>query len=156
MHPTPTFREATRDDLPQIVGLLADDALGAARESPGEVLPEYYLRAFEAIADDPRNTVIVAELDGVVVGTLQLTYIPSLTHRGGERAQIEGVRVAADQRGHGIGQAMITWAVEQARVRGCRMIQLTTDRRRPEAIRFYQKLGFRPSHTGMKYHLNEP
>ncbi|GAA4131339.1 GNAT family N-acetyltransferase [Actinomadura keratinilytica] len=155
MRPSPTFREATRDDLPQIVALLADDGLGATSETPGEALPEYYVRAFEAIADDPRNAVIVAEVDGEIVGTLQLTYIPSLTCLGGERAQIEGVRVATDQRGHGIGQAMITWAVEQARARGCRMVQLTTDRRRPEAIRFYQKLGFRPSHTGMKYHLNE-
>ncbi|GLW64407.1 GNAT family acetyltransferase [Actinomadura rubrobrunea] len=156
MRQSPTFRRATRDDLPQIVRLLADDPLGASRESPGEVIPECYLRAFEAICADPRNELVVAELDGAVVGTLQLTFIPGLTYRGGERAQIEGVRVSADQRGRGIGQAMITWAVEQARARGCRLVQLTTDRRRPEAIRFYQKLGFQPSHTGMKYHLPGP
>ncbi|MBA8950067.1 GNAT superfamily N-acetyltransferase [Actinomadura namibiensis] len=148
-----TFREATRDDIPAIVRLLADDPLGATRETPGEVIPEAYFVAFAAIESDPRNTVVVAELDGEIAGTFQLTYIPGLTYTGGERAQIEGVRVAAEHRGRGIGQLMIEWAIEQARARGCRVVQLTTDRQRPESIRFYQKIGFRPSHMGMKYHL---
>jgi GNAT superfamily N-acetyltransferase len=149
-----TFREATVDDLPQIVRLLADDPLGATRETPaGDEIPEAYFTAFDAITKDPNNTVVVAEVAGRVAGTLQLTFIPGLTYTGGERAQIEGVRVAAEQRGAGLGQQMITWAIERARERGCRVVQLTTDRQRPDAIRFYQKIGFRPSHMGMKYHL---
>ncbi|MFF5262169.1 GNAT family N-acetyltransferase [Actinomadura viridis] len=149
------FREATRADLPDIVRLLADDPLGATRESPGAVIPEAYFTAFDAIAKDPNNSVVVAEIDGTVAGTLQLTYIPGLTYTGGERAQIEGVRVASEQRGHGLGQALIGWAIDQARARGCRVVQLTTDRQRPASIRFYQKMGFRPSHMGMKYHLKD-
>ncbi|MBW8482038.1 GNAT family N-acetyltransferase [Actinomadura parmotrematis] len=150
-----TFREATRDDLPEIVRLLADDPLGATRETPGEVIPDAYFAAFAAIERDPNNAVVVAEVDGRLAGTLQLTYIPGLTYTGGERAQIEGVRVASEQRGRGIGQIMITWAIDQARTRGCRVVQLTTDRQRPDSIRFYQKIGFRPSHMGMKYHLKD-
>jgi GNAT superfamily N-acetyltransferase len=148
-----TFREATADDLAEIVRLLADDPLGATRETPGEEIPEAYFTAFAAIEKDPNNAVIVAELGGRIAGTLQLTFIPGLTYTGGERAQIEGVRVAAEARGHGVGQAIIGWAIEQARARGCRVVQLTTDRQRPDAIRFYQKMGFRPSHMGMKYPL---
>lgn len=150
-----TFREAKRDDVPAIVRLLADDPLGSARESPGDQLPGAYWAAFEAIEGDPNNSLIVAEIDGRIAGSLQLTYIPSLTYTGGERAQIEGVRVAAERRGHGVGQALIGWAIEQARARGCRVVQLTADRQRPDAIRFYQRIGFRPSHMGMKYHLKE-
>lgn len=148
-----TFREATATDLPQIVRLLADDPLGATRETLAEEIPEAYVSAFAAIEKDPNNHLIVADVAGTVAGTLQLTYIPGLTYTGGERAQIEGVRIAADERGRGLGQAMITWAIDQARARGCRVVQLTTDRQRPDAIRFYQKIGFRPSHMGMKYHL---
>jgi GNAT superfamily N-acetyltransferase len=150
-----TFREATRADLPAIVRLLADDPLGQTRESPGEVIPEAYFAAFDAIDKDPNNSVVVAEIDGAIAGTLQLTYIPGLTYTGGERAQIEGVRVAAEHRGHGVGQLLIGWAIDQARARGCRVVQLTTDRQRPDSIRFYQKIGFRPSHMGMKYHLKD-
>ncbi|MGH8881538.1 MAG: GNAT family N-acetyltransferase [Stackebrandtia sp.] len=155
-----TFREAAPSDLPGIVRILADDPLGATREDTGgqsgaETVPAAYTAAFAAIETDPNNAVIVAEVGGVLAGTLQLTYIPGLTYTGGERAQIEGVRVTAEQRGRGIGQAMIGWAIEQARARGCRLVQLTTDRQRPDTIRFYQKIGFRPSHMGMKYHLTE-
>ncbi|MEU8124414.1 GNAT family N-acetyltransferase [Spirillospora sp. NPDC049024] len=148
-----TFREATVDDLPEIVRLLADDPLGSTRETLGEKIPEAYFRAFAAIEKDPNNSLVIAEVAGAVAGTLQLTFIPGLTYTGSERAQIEGVRVAAEQRGSGIGQLMINWAIDQARARGCRVVQLTTDRQRPDAIRFYQKIGFRPSHMGMKYHL---
>ncbi|TYB49972.1 GNAT family N-acetyltransferase [Actinomadura chibensis] len=150
-----TFREATVADLPGIVRLLADDPLGSTRETPGDTIPEEYFTAFAAIQNDPNNTVLVAEVAGEVAGTLQLTFIPGLTYTGGERAQIEGVRVAASQRGTGIGQDMINFAIDRARARGCRLVQLTTDRQRPAAIRFYQKLGFRPSHMGMKYHLTD-
>ncbi|MEU5876106.1 GNAT family N-acetyltransferase [Spirillospora sp. NPDC047279] len=150
-----TFRAATRDDVPEIVRLLADDPLGVTRETPGELVPDAYWKAFEAIESDPNNTLVVAVIDGGIAGTMQLTYIPGMTYTGGERAQIEGVRVAADHRGGGVGQAMIGWAIEQARDRGCRVVQLTTDRQRPESIRFYQKIGFRPSHQGMKYHLKD-
>lgn len=148
-----TFREATAADLPEIVRLLADDPLGATRETLAEEIPEAYVTAFAAIEKDPNNHLIVADVAGTVAGTLQLTYIPGLTYTGGERAQIEGVRIAADERGRGLGQTMLTWAIDQARARGCRVVQLTTDRQRPDAIRFYQKIGFRPSHMGMKYHL---
>ncbi|GAA2620733.1 GNAT family N-acetyltransferase [Actinomadura fulvescens] len=150
-----TFRAATRDDVPEIVRLLADDPLGATREAPGEQIPDAYWKAFDAIEHDPNNTLVVAVIDGTIAGTMQLTYIPGLTYTGGERAQIEGVRVASEQRGHGVGQAMIGWAIDQARARGCRVVQLTTDRQRPDSIRFYQKIGFRPSHMGMKYHLRD-
>lgn len=150
-----TFREATAADLPQIVRLLADDPLGSTRETPGEEIPEAYFTAFAAIEKDPNNAVIVAEVAGDLAGCLQLTYIPGLTYTGSERAQIEGVRIAAEQRGRGVGQLMINWAIDQARARGCRVVQLTTDRQRPDAIRFYQKIGFRPSHMGMKYHLTD-
>lgn len=156
-----TFRAATVDDLPEIVRLLADDPLGAARETPAagpsgagaDPVPAPYAAAFAAIEKDPNNLLVVAEAGGRVAGTMQITYIPGLTYTGGERAQIEGVRIAAEQRGRGIGQAMIGWAIEQARFRGCRLVQLTTDRQRPDAVRFYQKMGFRPSHMGMKFHL---
>lgn len=147
------FREAERDDVAEIVRLLADDPLGSTRESPGHELPDAYWTAYEAIERHPDNALIVAEIDGKIAGTLQLTYIPGLTYTGSERAQIEGVRVAAEHRGHGVGQALISWAIDQARARGCRVVQLTTDRQRPDAVRFYQKLGFRPSHMGLKYHL---
>jgi GNAT superfamily N-acetyltransferase len=150
-----TFRVAVRDDVPTIVHLLADDPLGSTRESPGADLPQAYWTAFDAIERDPNNALIVAEVDGAIAGSLQLTFIPSLTYIGGERAQIEGVRVAAEHRGRGVGQALITWAIDQARERGCRVVQLTTDRQRPDAIRFYQNIGFRPSHMGMKYPLIE-
>lgn len=153
--PQAYFREAKRDDVPAIVELLADDPLGSTRETPGPELPEAYWAAYEAISRDPNNILVVAEVDGKIAATLQLTFIPGLTYTGAERAQIEGVRVAADVRGRGVGQALIGWAVERARERGCRVVQLTTDRQRPAAIRFYQKIGFRPSHMGMKYHLSE-
>jgi GNAT superfamily N-acetyltransferase len=142
--------------VPAIVRLLASDPLGAARETTGTGdLPEAYWQAFDAIDADPRQLLVVADLGGRVVGTLQLTFIPSLTYRGGERAQIEAVRIDAGSRNRGLGRAMVGWAIEQARARGCRLVQLTTDQRRPEALRFYESLGFRATHTGMKLPLPE-
>jgi len=144
------FRPARRADVPAIVALLADDPIGAGRETVAEEVDAAYWRAFDAIDADPRNTLIVADLAGAVVATMQLTFVPSLTRRGGERAEIEGVRVAAAQRGAGLGRRMITWAVDEARARGCALVQLTTDKRRVDAHRFYESLGFTASHEGMK------
>ncbi|HEX6678854.1 MAG TPA: GNAT family N-acetyltransferase [Actinomycetes bacterium] len=150
------FRRARRQDVPAIVRLLASDPLGATREAsgPGE-LPGAYWRAFEAVDADPHQFLVVAELDGRAVGTLQLTFIPSLTYRGGERAQIEAVRVDAGSRDRGLGRAMVGWAIERARARGCRLVQVATDQRRPDALRFYQSLGFRATHAGMKLPLSD-
>jgi GNAT superfamily N-acetyltransferase len=148
-----TFRDARRSDVPVIVGLLADDTLGSTREAMFDPLPSSYTSAFEDIERDPRNELVVAEDAGTVVGVLQVTYIPGLTYQGGERAQIEGVRVAASHRGRGVGREMIERAIERARIRGCRLVQLTTDKRRPDAHRFYESLGFVASHEGMKLRL---
>lgn len=145
-----SFRSARSSDLEAIIVLLADDALGARRERPAEPLTETYRRAFEAIAADPNNELIVAEDDGAVVAVLQLTFIPGLTRRGGWRAQIEGVRVASTHRSTGLGSRLVEHAVARARSRRCILVQLTTDKSRPGAIRFYKRLGFTASHEGMK------
>lgn len=145
------FRRATRDDVPELVRLLADDPLGAQRESATSPLPASYYASFEAIDRDPNNELIVVETpDGEVAGMLQITFIPYLTYRGGWRALIEGVRVAAPLRSRGVGRRLFEWAIERARGRGCHMVQLTSDKARPDAIRFYESLGFVASHAGMK------
>jgi len=146
-------RDAEERDLPAVVALYADDELGATREQATDPLPVEYRRAFAAITDDPRHRLVLVEQDGRVVATLQLSFLPHLVRRGGERAQIEAVRVAADQRGNGLGRQLIGWAVDQARERGCVLVQLTTDATRPDAHRFYESLGFRASHVGMKLTL---
>lgn len=153
--PTLGFRSATAADLPTIVRLLADDPLGKTRENYIIPLPAGYEKAFQAISSDPNNDLIVAELEGSVVGVLQLTFVPSLTYQGSWRAMIEGVRVDPSVRSGGIGRQLISWAIDQARERGCRLVQLTTDKARPDAIRFYQSLGFVASHEGMKLKLGE-
>ncbi|SNT32143.1 Acetyltransferase (GNAT) family protein [Asanoa hainanensis] len=147
------FRSALRADVPAIVGLLADDPIGSGREVVTEEVDAAYWQAFDALDGDPRNTVVVAVLDGLVVGTMQLVLIPSLTRRGGLRMEIEGVRVAAGHRGAGLGRQMIAWAVGEARAAGCALVQLTTDKRRAEARRFYESLGFSATHEGMKLSL---
>lgn len=149
----PVIRSAQLEDLPAIVALLADDPLGRQREQVADPLPDAYRRAFAAIDQDPRNLLVVAEDAGRIVGILQLTFIPSLTRLGTERAQIEGVRTAADRRGHGIGRELIEWAVQSARAQDCGLVQLTTDKQRLDALRFYEFLGFTASHLGMKLHL---
>ncbi|GIH72757.1 GNAT family N-acetyltransferase [Sphaerimonospora thailandensis] len=150
-----SFRTARRGDIPVIVALIADDPISAAREkatgSGGE--PDYE-SAFEAIDADPRNELIVVESDGQVVGTMQLTYIPSLSRRAAERALVEAVRVAAPYRNRGIGRAMMEWAVERARERGCALVQLTSDKARVDARRFYSSFGFAASHEGFKLLLS--
>lgn len=149
----PTIRAANRADLPAIVRLLADDVLGGKRERYADPLPPAYAEAFEAIARQDGNEVLVAVRDGAVVGCLQLTLIASLSHTGMLRAQIEGVRVAAASRGQRIGEQMIEHAIAIARGRGAGLVQLTTDRTRADAQRFYERLGFVPSHVGMKLKL---
>lgn len=133
--------------------MLADDPLGARREVVSDPLGVGYMEALAAIAADPNNELVLAVLDDVPVGMLQVTFIPCLTYQGGWRALVEGVRVASGARSHGIGAALLEWAIERARSRGCVMVQLTTDRARPDALRFYERLGFVASHHGMKLHL---
>ena len=144
------IRDARRADVPAIVAMLADDVLGAAREGD---LHDAYWAAFERVAADPGNRIIVAELDWRVAATLQLTLIPGLSRHGMLRAQVEAVRVAASERGHGVGQALIGWAINEARAAGCGLVQLTSDKRRPDAIRFYESLGFATTHEGLKLSL---
>jgi ribosomal protein S18 acetylase RimI-like enzyme len=151
--PALSFREATRDDVPRIVQMLADDVLGRSRERYETPLPEAYYDAFDAIARVPNNELIVAVFDGGVAGVLQLTFIPYLTHQGGWRAVIEGVRIASERRGQGIGRELIRRAVERAAARRCRLVQLTTDKTRRDAVRFYESLGFEATHEGMKLRL---
>lgn len=147
------FRAARRGDVEAIVRLLADDEIGAGREQVGEEVPTFYYDAFSVIAADANNELLVAEAGGRVVGVLQLTFIPNLTYRGGWRAQIEGVRVAADRRGLGLGAALLRHAISRAEERGCILVQLTTDKRRADARRFYERLGFQSTHEGMKLFL---
>ena len=153
MEPKLTFRIATEDDLNDIVSLLSDDPLGALRESRTAGVSENYRRAFDLIRQDAHQELTVAEIAGVVVGTFQLTFIPYLTHQGGLRAQIEAVRVASAYRGSGIGTKMIQYAINRAKARGCSMVQLTTDKQRSAAIRFYEALGFKATHEGLKLSL---
>jgi GNAT superfamily N-acetyltransferase len=148
-----SFRRARPGDLPAIVRMLADDPLGAKRERFETPLPESYLRAFEAIDADPNNELVVACLGEEVAGVLQLTFIPYLTYQGGWRALIEAVRIDSKHRSQGLGRAMFEWAIARARDRGCHVVQLTTDKSRADAKRFYESLGFVASHEGMKLHL---
>lgn len=147
------LRRATRDDIPSIVRLLADDPLGRHRERYEDPLPAAYYAAFARIDGDSRNKLIGAEIESRVVGTLQLTVLPYLTHQGGIRAQIEAVRVDHAYRSHGLGRYLFEWAIERAREMGCHMVQLTTNADRPDALRFYERLGFVASHAGMKLDL---
>jgi ribosomal protein S18 acetylase RimI-like enzyme len=150
------FRAATVDDLPAILALLVDDELGKLREDLGTPLHPRYLAAFAAITRDPNQLLAVAEVDGEVVGCLQISFIPGLSRLGMWRGQIEAVRVAGAQRGSGVGRAMLLWAIEQCRARGCGLVQLTSDKRRADAHRFYARLGFEATHEGMKLRLPAP
>lgn len=150
------FRRAVRADLERIVALLADDALGRTREVVSVPLAAGYERAFDTISADANNELVVAERAGTVVGVLQLTFIPGLTHRGSWRALIEGVRVAADARSAGVGRQLFAWAIGRARERGCGLVQLTSDKSRPDAIRFHGSLGFVATHEGLKLRLAQP
>ena len=144
------IRDARRDDLPRVVALLADDPLGAGRELPGEPLVPAYAAAFDAMAAQGGNELLVATTGDEVVGCLQLVVIPGLSRAGMLRGQIEGVRVASAHRGRGIGELLVAEAVERARAAGCGLVQLTSDVSRADAHRFYERLGFAATHVGMK------
>lgn len=145
------FRTAQHDDLPAIIALLSDDALGAIRE--GNEYEAAYHAAFMAIQAQSGNSLIVAEHQDQVIGVLQLTLIPGLSRGGMLRAQIESVRVSSQHRGLRVGRTLLEYAIEQARSAGCGMVQLTSDKQRVDALRFYEGLGFKPSHEGFKLML---
>jgi GNAT superfamily N-acetyltransferase len=153
--PPVVLRQAAADDLLAIVDLIAADQLGAARDgvqTPDDLAA--YQKAFRAVDRDPAQLLlVVAEAGHSIAATMQLSFIPGLARRGALRAQIEAVRVHADYRSRGLGAAMFTWAIDEARRRGCALVQLTTDKSRPAAHRFYERLGFVASHEGMKLAL---
>jgi ribosomal protein S18 acetylase RimI-like enzyme len=144
-------RRATADDLPAILTMLADDQLGATRESLDDLTP--YRRAFEEIDADSNQRLVVAERNGQVIGTLQLTLIPGLSRRGSRRGLVEAVRVHADARGLGLGGTLMRWAIDESRSNGCSLVQLTSDKSRTDAHRFYERLGFTATHEGYKLKL---
>jgi GNAT superfamily N-acetyltransferase len=148
------LRDAGREEVPLIVAMLADDMLGATRDRVSDPLPEAYYQAFDAITASPDNRLLIAERNGEVVGTLHITFIPGLGRRGATRMLIEEVRVVGSRRGTGIGREMIGAAVDLARARGCKSVELTTNKRRTDAHRFYERLGFVASHVGMKLALD--
>jgi ribosomal protein S18 acetylase RimI-like enzyme len=147
-------RRAVRADVPAIVELIAADQIGAGRDGAADLEP--YERAFATIDADPAQLLVVVTgpTDGAVVATLQLTVIPGIARRGSLRGQIEAVRVHEDLRGRGLGRALMTWAIDEARRRGCTLIQLTSDKRREDALRFYDRLGFAASHEGLKLRVD--
>lgn len=145
------IRRATRDDLPAILGMLFDDQIGATRETPDDLTP--YQEAFDEIDADPSEELIVAERNGSVVGTLQLSIIPGLSRAGSKRGMVEAVRVHKSARGSGLGTTLMEWAIEESRARGCVLVQLTSDKSRAGAHRFYERLGFTATHEGFKLKL---
>jgi ribosomal protein S18 acetylase RimI-like enzyme len=145
-----TIRRARRDDVGAIVAMLADDPLGSARERLEDPLPSNYFRAFEALDRDPNIRLVIAEDgEGAVIGCLQLCILPGLSSQGASRALIEDVRVATRCRSRGIGEALVQWAITEARAKGCKLVELLTHHTRVDAQRFYRRLGFQPSHVGM-------
>src|SRR5512133_2626869 len=147
------FRSAVREDVSAIVRMLAEDELGSQKEKYRDPLPGSYYAAFEQIAGDPNHQLIVAEFNGEVIGTLHLMFLPSICFQGGLRAQVESVRVDKGCRNMGFGHRMMAWTIERARERGAHVIQLTSHLSRKDAHRFYEKLGFKGSHLGMKLDL---
>lgn len=148
------FRKATKNDLNAIVEMLADDELGSKRENYKTPLPMEYQLAFDAIISDANQELMVVENNSKeIIGTFQMSFIPYLTYRGRIRAQIEAVRIRKDQRGQGIGKLMFEWAIARAKERKAHLLQLTTDKARPQAIKFYEGLGFKATHEGMKIHF---
>ncbi|MEV0468517.1 GNAT family N-acetyltransferase [Streptomyces prunicolor] len=145
------IRAAVTEDIPAIVGMLADDPLGSQRESPDDLTP--YLAALDRLTADPNQHLVVAVREGRVVGTLQLTVVPGLSRKGATRSIIEAVRIHADERGSGLGTQLIEWAIAESRRQGCQLVQLTSDATRTDAHRFYERLGFTASHVGFKLPL---
>ncbi len=147
------MRTATLADLPAIVAMLFDDHLGQSRETISDPPDPAYVAGFDAIAADPNQHLVVAEYEGAVVGTMQLSYLPGIQFRGGWRQQVEAVRIASSLRGRGLGTQMMAWALEQARERGCYIVQLSSHISRTDAHRFYEQLGFDNEHVQMKHYL---
>ncbi|MGR3871165.1 GNAT family N-acetyltransferase [Streptomyces graminifolii] len=145
------IRAAVTEDIPAIVGMLADDPLGSQRESPDDLTP--YLAALERLAADSNQHLVVAVREGRVVGTLQLTIVPGLSRKGATRSIVEAVRIHADERGSGLGTQLIEWAIDESRRQDCQLVQLTSDVTRTDAHRFYERLGFTASHVGFKLPL---
>lgn len=148
-----TYRKAAEADLPFIVKLLSDDAVRVTDDRPDEPFHPRYVTALRELAADPNQMMMVALLDGETVGTIQLTFIPGLAALGSKRCLVEAVHIVPAQRGKGLGTQMMQWAVAQARERGCGMVQLTSNKKRLDAHRFYERLGFQKSHEGFKYYL---
>lgn len=146
-------REATLDDLPHIIALLADDTLGKGREDITSGVDDRYISAFRAIDDSPDQMQTVAVLDGEVAGCMQLSFLPGLSFHGAWRGQIESVRIASELRGTGLGRRYVAWAIERFRERDCRLVQLNTHKSRTDAVRFYVSLGFEATHEGFKLAL---
>ena len=148
-----TFRLATQEDLLEIIAMLADDTLGAGREKPATEVSDKYIQAFQKIQSDPNQELTIVEMNGDKVATFQMTFIQYLTYEGGLRAQIEAVRTNSRYRGQGIGTRVFEYAINRAKEKGCHMVQLTSDKKRPDAIRFYESIGFISTHEGMKLKL---
>lgn len=149
-----TIRKANRDDVIHIIKMIAADQLGKTRETFQLPLPEKYYKAFDNINQDSNQELIVLENEDLeIIGTLQLTFIQYLTYGGGIRGQIEAVRIREDQRGKGIGKFLFQWAINRAKEKGAHLLQLTSDKKRTEALKFYKNLGFKDSHEGMKLHF---
>jgi len=147
------FRQATETDIPVLIQMLSDDALGKLREDHSTPVNPCYLTAMQHIQNDPNNELTVVEHAGEIVGMLQLTFIPYLTYKGSWRCLIEGVRIKRGFRGKGLGTQFFEWAIERAKEKQCHIVQLTSDKQRPDAIRFYENLGFTASHEGFKLQL---
>src|SRR3990167_2084730 len=150
MKPDINIRHATHDDIPHIVALLENDALGEQREAYQIPIPEQYYAAFNEINADKNNYLIVVENKGKIIGTLQLTILTYLTYQGGRRGQIEAVRIDEAYRSQGVGKLMIEWAVNKSREMNCHLVQLTMDKKRLQTVDFYEKIGFVASHEGLK------
>jgi len=148
------FRKATENDVAIIVEMIAEDELGKKRENLQNPLPKEYLNAFKKINSDENQELIVVENQKLeIIGTFQLSFIQYLTYRGGIRAQIEAVRIRKDKRGLGIGKTMFEWAINRVKERNAHLLQLTTDKKRPRALKFYEDLGFKATHEGLKMHF---
>lgn len=149
------FRKAKKEDLPQIIQMLADDELGSKRENFQNPLPPEYINAFDKIdSDENQELIVVEDENSEIVGTLQLTFIQYLNYHGSSRAQIESVRISKSRRGKGLGKQLFEWAIERSKEKGVKILQLTSDKKRPKAIKFYRDLGFVASHEGMKIHFD--
>jgi GNAT superfamily N-acetyltransferase len=150
-----TIRKALRSDVRAIVKLFSEDILGSKRENYTAGISQKYYDAFETISLDNTQVLVVAEIDGKVIGTLQISYVTNMSFEGSVRAMIEGVHVNQELRSQGIGKYLMEWAILQAKNQGCRFVQLTSNKQRQDAHRFYERLGFAKSHEGFKLDLGK-